>query len=139
MDNLIQKNHFFNAFAHKITTLLGSYRAFLLAAAVVAAWLAAGPFMRFSTEWQAIITCVTGIVTFFVVIFSQHTQNHAVKALHLKLDELIRANERARNKLVELELLTDAELDALQKEFDRIRDEAVRREERRKIGVLQLV
>ena len=136
MDITTRRNNFFNMIAHRITTILGSYRAFLWAAAIVAAWLAIGPFMRFSAEWQSIISCVTGIVTFFMVIFIQHTQNHAVKALHLKLDELIRATERARNKLVELEQLTDAELDELKREFERIRDEALRREERKKIEMV---
>ena len=136
MDKIARRHNFFNAFAHRITTILGSYRAFLLAAALVAAWLVAGPFMGFSAGWQSIISCVTGVVTFFMVIFIQQTQNHAVKALHLKLDELIRGTERARNKLVELEQLTDTELNELQKEFERIRDEAVRREVRKKIEVI---
>ena len=70
-----------------------------------------------------------------MVIVISHTQNHATKALHLKLDELIRATENARNKLVELERLTDAELTGLQNEFERVRDEAVRREERKKMSM----
>ena len=135
MDTKTRRDNFFSTFAHKIAGVLGSYRALLLAAAIVGVWLAAGPFMGFSTEWQSIINSVTGVVTFFMVIFIQHTQNHAMKALHLKLDELIRASERARNKLVELEKLTDEELNGLEKEFGRIRDEALRREERRKMDM----
>jgi low affinity Fe/Cu permease len=127
------KENIFSALAHKITHVLGSYATFKLSAVFVVAWFLAGPFMGFSAEWQAIITSVTAVVTFFMVIFIQHAQNHATKALHLKLDELIRATDRARNKLVELEKLTDEELDTLQKEFGYVREEALRREERRKM------
>jgi low affinity Fe/Cu permease len=128
-----RKENFFSALAHKVADILGSYRTFKLSAVFLCAWFLVGPFMHFSAEWQAIITSVAAIVTFFMIIFVQHTQNHATRALHLKLDELIRATEHARNKLVELERLTDAELNALQKEFELVREEALRREERRKM------
>ena len=132
MTTKTRKENIFSAVAHAVARIIGSYTTFKLSTVVLLAWIIAGPFMRFSAEWQSIIMIVTAVVTFFLVIFIQHTQNHALKALHLKLDELIRATERARNKLVELEKLTDKELDGLQKEFERIRDEAVRREERKK-------
>lgn len=129
MNKNIHVVHFFSFISHWVANILGSYKAFLLAAAIVFVWLIAGQFMGYSTEWQAIINCITGVITFFLVIFIQHTQNHATKALHLKLDELIRATERARNKLVELEKLNDEDLNDLHNEFGRIRDEALRRDE----------
>ena len=124
-----QKHTIFSTFAHKTSAAIGSYRAFFLAAAFVVAWLFAGPFMHFSTDWQFIITCATGTVTFFMVILLQHSQNHATKALHLKLDELIRATKKARNSLVELEQMPEQQLDDLKDEFKVIRDVAVRQEE----------
>ena len=135
MNTKTLKENFFSALAHKIAHVLNSYGAFKLSGVFLIAWFLVGPFMHFSAEWQAIITSVAAVVTFFMVIFIQHAQNHATKALHLKLDELIRATERARNKLVELERLTDAELDGLQKEFEHVREEALRREERRKMAM----
>jgi len=135
MNTKTLKENIFSVLAHKIADVLGSYRTFKLSAVFVVGWFLTGPFMGFSAEWQAIITSITAVVTFFMVIFIQHTQNHATKALHLKLDELIRATDHARNKLVELERLTDAELDGLQKEFELIREEALRREERRKMAM----
>jgi low affinity Fe/Cu permease len=107
----------FRAFAQKASQAVGSAWAFTLAVAIVLVWGITGPLYGFSDTWQLVINTGTTIVTFLIVFLIQNTQNRDAKALHLKLDELIRAGSRARNELVELETLSDDELDRLQKEF----------------------
>jgi low affinity Fe/Cu permease len=89
----------------------------MLAAAVVVVWAFTGPLFGYSDTWQLVINTGTTIVTFLMVFLIQNTQNRDAKAIHLKLDELIRAGVHARNELVELELLSDEELEQLQTEF----------------------
>lgn len=84
-------------------------------------WGITGPAFHFSDTWQLIINTGTTIVTFLMVFLIQNTQNRDAKAVHLKLDELIRALEGARNKLVDLEGLSDEELVKLENEFQRLR------------------
>jgi low affinity Fe/Cu permease len=103
---------------------MGSPGAFLLALAVIAVWGITGPIFHFSDTWQLIINTGTTIVTFLMVFLIQNTQNRDAKAFHLKLDELIRAQEGARNQLVDLEDCSDEELARLQKAFERLRKEA---------------
>ncbi len=74
--------------------------------------------------WQLVINTGTTIVTFLMVFLIQNTQNRDAKAIHLKLDELIRAHSGARNRLVDLQNCTDEELEHLRKEFERIRERA---------------
>ncbi|MEY4744489.1 MAG: hypothetical protein RL272_434, partial [Candidatus Parcubacteria bacterium] len=105
-------------------------KAFFVALMIVAIWAVSGPIFGFSDTWQLVINTGTTIVTFLMVILIQHTQNHDARAFHLKLDELIHAVRRARNSLVDLESMSDDELDALQKEFRAIRE----RSERRRAG-----
>lgn len=88
---------------------------------MIVLWLMAGPFFHFSDTWQLVINTSTTIITFLVVFLIQNTQNRDAKAIHLKLDELIRAMKGARNQLVNLEALSDEELEHFQKEFERIR------------------
>src|SRR5207302_11450050 len=96
--------------------------AFMLAALVVLAWAVTGPLFGFSDTWQLVINTGTTIVTFLMVFLIQATQNRDAKAIHLKLDELIRGVEGARTRLVDLEDLTDAELERLRNEFQRLHD-----------------
>jgi low affinity Fe/Cu permease len=100
---------------------LGSSWAFMTAAVVVVVWAASGPFFGFSDTWQLVINTGTTIVTFLMVFLIQNAQNRDAKALHLKLDELIHAVKEARNELIDVEDLTDAELADLQREFARLR------------------
>jgi low affinity Fe/Cu permease len=93
----------------------------LLAVGVVVVWGASGPLFHFSDTWQLVINTGTTIVTFLMVFLIQNTQNRDSKALHLKLDELIRGVEGARTHLVDLEEMTDEELDQLQEQFRTIR------------------
>ena len=91
----------------------------MLALLVVVVWAATGPIFGFSDTWQLIINTGTTIVTFLMVFLIQNAQNRDNKALHLKLDELIRAKKEARNEIMDVEDMSDAELARLQKEFVR--------------------
>jgi len=113
-------NEKFHHFAVKVAGLVGSPLAFVLAILTIAVWLVTGPVFGYSDTWQLIINTGTTIVTFLVVFLIQNTQNRDARAIHLKLDELIRAVKGARNRLVELEKCSDEELAALEKEMDRI-------------------
>lgn len=108
---------FFRKFAHNVSLAVGSAWAFLLALAAVLFWGLTGPIFGFSDTWQLVINTGTTVVTFLVVFIIQNTQNRDAKAIHLKLDELIRASKGARTQLVELEELSDEELGKLQAEF----------------------
>jgi low affinity Fe/Cu permease len=116
----------FHHFAHWVSDRMGSPRAFFLAVAVIVAWAATGPFFGFSDSWQLVINTGTTIVTFLMVFLIQNTQNRDAKALHLKLDELLRGVKGARTSLVHLEHLSDAELDELERQFEVIRSRAGR-------------
>ena len=107
----------FRAFSQRASQAVGSAWAFMLAAAVVVVWAFTGPLFGYSDTWQLVINTGTTIVTFLMVFLIQNTQNRDAKAIHLKLDELIRAGVHARNELVELEMLSDEELEQLQTEF----------------------
>ena len=107
----------FRRIACKSAEALGSSWAFIGALLVVMTWAAMGPFFHYSDTWQLVINTGTTIVTFLMVFLIQNAQNRDAKALHLKLDELIHAVKEARNELIDVEDLTDAEIAKLQKEF----------------------
>ena len=121
----------FRACAHWLCLAVGKPGAFLLALCSIIVWAVLGPVFHFSDTWQLVINTATTIVTFLMVFLIQNTQNRDTKALHLKLDELLRGVEGARTSLVDLESMTDEELDRLQREFERIRGRAGRRERQR--------
>lgn len=106
----------FRKFAHWAAVATGSAWAFFLALLIVIAWVLTGPLFKFSDTWQLVINTGTTIVTFLMVFLIQNTQNRDAKALHLKIDELLRTS-KARNWLVELEDLPDNELERLHEEF----------------------
>ena len=114
------KPHLLEKFAHAATQWTGSSWAFLLAALVVVVWAASGPIFGYSEMWQLVINTATTIVTFLMVFLIQNTQNRDTKAIHLKLDELLRGVKGARTGLVNLESLTDEQLDELQREFEKL-------------------
>jgi low affinity Fe/Cu permease len=91
---------------------------FLLAAGVIVLWAATGPYFSYSDTWQLIINTGTTVITFLMVFLIQNTQNRDAAAVQLKLDELIRANENARNALVRLEDLEDEEIGRMRETFD---------------------
>jgi low affinity Fe/Cu permease len=113
-------NELFRRIASRTAHGVGSPWAFAIAAAVVIGWAVMGPVFGFSDTWQLVINTSTTIVTFLMVFLIQNTQNRDGHAIQLKLDELIRANKSARNRLMALEELTDQEMDEIQKEFDRL-------------------
>jgi low affinity Fe/Cu permease len=114
----------FGVFARKASDVLGNAWVFVLALTIIALWAMTGPAFGYSDTWQLIINTGTTIVTFLMVFLIQNTQNRDAKAVHLKLDELIRALGGARNKLVDLEKLSDDDLKALELEFEKLRKTA---------------
>jgi low affinity Fe/Cu permease len=123
-DLLCRVRDAFGVFARKTSTVLGSAWAFVCALLVIVVWALTGPTFHYSDTWQLIINTGTTIVTFLMVFLIQNTQNRDAKAVHLKLDELIRALGPARNKLVDLEKLSDDELKKLEGEFEKLRKKA---------------
>ena len=111
----------FRRLAGSASEKLGSHWAFLAAVTIVAVWAVSGPVFGFSQGWQLVINTGTTIITFLMVFLIQSTQNRDATAIHLKLDELIRASE-ARNVFADLEDATEAELAAFKKEFEQLRD-----------------
>ena len=110
----------FNAAAQWTSRQCGRASTFAVACALIVVWGVTGPVFQFSDTWQLVINTGTTIVTFLMVFLIQNTQNRDSAALHLKLDELIRVNEDARNKLLDLEDLTEAELEHLKGSFTRL-------------------
>jgi low affinity Fe/Cu permease len=120
----------FRNFAHRVAEAVGSPWAFLSGVAVTLLWGVTGPAFHYSDTWQLVINTGTTIITFLMVFLIQSTQNRDAKAVHLKLDELIRAVGAARNRLMSLENFTDEELVTLEKEFQRLRERAPARQRR---------
>jgi low affinity Fe/Cu permease len=114
----------FRLFAHRSAVMLGSAWAFSAAVLAILVWIVTGPTFHYSDTWQLIINTATTIITFLMVFLIQNTQNRDAKAVHLKLDELIRAIKDARNELVDLEDLSDEELQKLEAQFRRMRQRA---------------
>jgi len=113
----LNMNEQFRKISQPVSLLMGSPWAFILATVAILVWLVTGPLFEFSDTWQLVVNTVTSIVTFLMVFLIQNTQNRDAKAIHLKLDELIRSAKEARNTLVDLENLSDEELDNLRREF----------------------
>ncbi len=109
----------FRKIATTVSNLAGSAWAFCLAFLVVAVWAITGPIFHFSDTWQLVINTGTTIVTFLMVFLIQSTQNRDGRAMQLKLDELLRAT-KARHRFIDIEELSDAELEVLAAEFSRI-------------------
>src|SRR5205807_2400743 len=118
----------FRHFARKSSEVLGSAWAFIGAIFIIVIWGVTGPAFHYSNTWQLIINTGTTIVTFLMVFLIQNTQNRDAKAAHLKLDEIIRALKGARNELIDLEKLADEDLTNLEKQFERVRKKAERKE-----------
>lgn len=118
----------FGVFARRSSEVLGTPWAFTAAILIIVVWGGTGPTFHYSDTWQLIINTGTTIVTFLMVFLIQNTQNRDAKAMHLKLDELIRALKGARNNLVDLEKLSDDELATLEEQFTRLRKKATKTE-----------
>jgi low affinity Fe/Cu permease len=114
-------NELFRQFAQRTSTMVGSSWAFILAVLIILVWAVTGPLFHYSDTWQLVINTGTTIITFLMVFLIQNTQNRDAKAIHLKLDELIRGVKGARTNLVDLENMPDKELERLQQQFERVR------------------
>jgi low affinity Fe/Cu permease len=111
----------FHNFAKQLSAEVGSPWAFIAALGIVVVWSVTGPLFKYSDTWQLVINTGTTIVTFLMVFLIQNTQNRDAKAVHLKLDELIRCIKGARNTLIDLEEMSEEELDNLQRQFVKLR------------------
>lgn len=116
----------FSEIARRTSCALGTPAAFATACGTIILWLACGPLFHFSDTWQLLINTGTTIVTFLMVFLVQHTQNRDARALHLKMDEVLRSHDRASNRLINLESCSDEEIDQIARQFL-----ALRKRERR--------
>ncbi len=115
----------FRLFSRWCATALGSPAAFVGNCFLIVVWLLSGPLFHYSDTWQLVVNTVTTVFTYLAVFVIQNTQNRDAKAVHLKLDELISSVTGARNRLVNLEDLTDEELQALQTQFQKLQKRAI--------------
>ena len=116
-------NDLFRKISARTSEAMGSSWAFVLAVTIILVWGITGPIFGFSNTWQLVINTGTTIITFLAVFLIQNMQNRDARAIHLKLDELIRGVEGARTGLVNLEELPDSEIQNLANDFKRIHDE----------------
>ena len=112
----------FGRFAASASAWLGSTWAFVGAGLVIAVWAATGPIFHFSDRWAQVISTATALMTFLMVFLIQNTQNRDARAINLKLNELIRAADNARNQMIDIERLTDMELDEMQAMYEKVRN-----------------
>jgi low affinity Fe/Cu permease len=115
-------NEFFRKFSSVTSEIVGSSWSFITAVLIIVVWAACGPAFGYSDTWQLVINTGTTIITFLMVFLIQNTQNRDARAIHLKLDELLRAVEGARISMANLENLPDEELKRLSEEFKQLCD-----------------
>ena len=125
-----RKERGFHIFATKAAYLVGTKWAFLAALLVIVLWLVSGPYFHYSDTWQLIINTGTTVVTFLVVFLIQNTQNRDARAIHLKLDEIIKSIDKAQNEMIDIEHLSDAELEKLSDQYQQVREECENRRKR---------
>src|SRR5918912_3771329 len=121
----------FRKFSGKMAQWSGSVYAFVLAVLLIVAWASAGPYYHWSDSHSLFINTTTTIITFLMVFLIQNTQNRDAKAIHLKLDELIKATKGAHNSMIDLDSLSDAQLKELEEEYKRICAKEVKKNKRR--------
>ncbi len=113
-------NRLFRLIAERTAYLVGTPWAFSAAVIVIVAWGASGPLFGWSNTWQLVVNTGTTIITFLIVFLIQNTQNREARIMRLKLDELLRGVQGARTGFVSLDKMTDAELDEIESEFERL-------------------
>jgi len=123
-----QKTNLFERFSRRVTLWTGSTAAFMIALTVIVVWGATGPIFGYSDTWQLVINTGTTIVTFLMVFLIQRAQNKDSKAVSLKLNEIVAAIEGASNRLIDVEDLSEHELDVLHMHFARLARMAKREE-----------
>lgn len=125
---------FFARFATATAEWVGNSWVFLAASALIVIWLITGPIYHYSDTWQLVANTATSLITFLVVFLIQNTQNRDARAIHLKLDEIIRSIHHAHNEMIDIEHLSDEELKELSKRYERFRREWEERKDRKKIS-----
>jgi low affinity Fe/Cu permease len=126
MENLDSNGKFkarFGKAAAKAAGWVGAPWAFVLAGLSVVVWGLLGPYYKYSDTWQLIINTATTVITFLIVFLIQNTQNRDARALHLKLDEVIRAIHSAHNEMINIEKLSDGELEQITRHYERLSEE----------------
>jgi low affinity Fe/Cu permease len=123
----------FSRFAARTANIMGSSGVFLVAVGGVIVWGLTGPYFHYSDTWQLVINTSTTIITFLMVFLIQNTQNRDARALHLKLDEIIRSHHLAHNEMINIEKLSDQELEELAKHYEQIRLECDQRSATRRV------
>ena len=113
-------NELFRKFAHKTSQIVGTSWVFILAVLIIAVWGITGPMFHYSDTWQLVIKTGTTIVTFLMVFLIQRAQNKDALAIHLKLNEIVAALEGASNRLIDVEDLSEPEIDALRQYYKRL-------------------
>lgn len=113
----------FHKISQTVTNKLGSPAAFGIAVLIILVWIMSGPFFNFSDTWQLVINTTTTIVTFLMVFAIQNSQNRDARATQLKLNELIKSSRSARTEFVDIEDLTDSELDVLSNQFKELHNQ----------------
>jgi low affinity Fe/Cu permease len=114
------KAGWFVKFAQEVSHVTGRPIAFALAVSTIVVWGLSGPLFGFSDTWQLVINTATTIITFLMVFVIQNTQNRDTASMHIKIDELIRVTQRARNVLLNLEEVDDQTLEALRADYGRL-------------------
>lgn len=115
-------NEIFRRFAIKVSAHVGKASSFILAIVIILVWAITGPIFHFSDTWQLVINTSTTIITFLMVFLIQNTQNRDSKAIHIKLDELLKGVKGARSSLANIEELPDDEIEALHQEFKKLHE-----------------
>jgi len=110
----------FRGFSKRTADLVGTPAAFLAAVGLIVVWAFSGPSFHFSDTWQLVINTGTTIITFLMVFLIQNTQNRDSRAIHLKLDELIKAVGGARNSVIDLDRLSDEQLKTLEDQYKKL-------------------
>jgi low affinity Fe/Cu permease len=126
----------FARFASIASMLCGSRWAFICAIAVILVWAAVGPANHFSNTWQLVINTGTTIITFLMVFLIQNTQNRDSRAINIKLNEVIRSITRADNAVIDIEKLSDEQLDDMAQQYEKIRIACVERRKAREVREL---
>src|SRR5207248_11605316 len=121
----------FHIFATRAAYWVGTKWAFLAALLVIVLWLISGSYFHYSDTWQLIINTGTTVVTFLVVFLIQNTQNRDARAIHLKLDEIIKSIDQAHNEMIDIEHLSDDELQKLAEKYQKVREECDNRSRRK--------
>ena len=112
-------DHFFTRFAARIASFAGRPAAFMLALLVIIIWAVTGPLFKFSDTWQLVVNTGTTIVTFLMVFLIQNSQNRDAAAMQAKLDEMIRALDKGRNRFIGIEHETDTEIEGIRAEVEK--------------------